>query len=190
MEVFSKWWSKVPLLGYLALCTGKNHLEALREMLITLVFSTITFWVTALLLLPFQINTQLGYLGLLEKTVNAGQLFIFAVSFMGPIFLLAGDDPPKARAFPSRGLHFVVLVLLAIVSSAFYALQLGSKQSPEALVLDADFLLKASIVVAISAVALRYLTMVYRKNTLSFDPNVELEQPVDEFAKRFAERHK
>lgn len=181
-------WMKVPLLGYLAYCTKKNHAETVKELTITLAFSTATFWISALLFEAFMVNKGASYFDLLYKTANAGQLFIFAVTFLGPVFLIAGDDPPKAKLFPNRSLHLVLLFLLAVVSSSFYAIQLGARQIPGGAELDSNFLFRSSLVIAILAVVFRYLAVVYRKNTLYFDPEAELNEPVRDFAKQFAER--
>lgn len=186
---FSSGWQRLPLVGHLVYCTRKNHKEATKDLFVTLLFSTTTFWVSALILQAFAANANADYLRLLLKTADSGQLFIFAVSFMGPVFLLAGDDPPKAKNFPNRGLHFVVLFVLAIISSCFYALQLSSREFPGTILLDTKFLMDASIVLAILAILLRYLTVVYRKNTIYFDPNVEMVEPTNDFAARFARRH-
>ncbi|MDF2817158.1 MAG: hypothetical protein K0S73_1098 [Stenotrophomonas rhizophila] len=186
---FQNFWQRLPLVGYLVYCTRKNHAEAMRELFVTLLFSTTTFWISALILQAFMQNAGMNYFAIIKTTANAGQLFIFAVSFMGPVFLLAGDDPPKAKNFPNRGLHFIVLFVLAIIASCFYALQLGAKQFPGSMMLDSHFLMNTSMVIAALAIALRYLTVVYRKNTLYFDPNVEMVERTTEFADQFARRH-
>lgn len=188
-HLFTSGWQRLPLVGHLVYCTRKNHKEASKDIFVTLLFSTATFWVSALILQAFAANSNAHYLSLLLKTADSGQLFIFAVSFMGPVFLLAGDDPPKAKNFPDRGLHFVILFVLSIIASCFYALQLSSREFPGIILLDTKFLMKASVVVAILAILLRYLTVVYRKNTIYFDPNIEMVEPTNDFAARFARRH-
>lgn len=181
-------WMKVPLLGYLSYCTRKNHVETIKELSITLAFSTATFWISALLFEAFLINQDASFVDLLYKTANAGQLFIFAVTFLGPVFIIAGDDPANAKVFPNRGLHLVVLFLLAVVGSSFYAIQLGAREFPGGAPLNSSFLFRASVVIAFLSVSLRYLAVVYRKNTLVFDPEAELVEPAHDFAKKFAER--
>jgi hypothetical protein len=183
-------WTKVPLLGYLSYCTRKNHVETIKELFITLVFSTATFWISALLFEAFLINRDASFVDLLYKTANAGQLFIFAVTFLGPVFIIAGDDPAKAKTFPNRGLHLVLLFLLAVVGSSFYAIQLAAREFPGGVQLNSNFLFRASVVIAIFSIALRYLAVVYRKNTLVFDPEAELVEPAHDFAAEFAKRNR
>lgn len=181
----------IPVIGPLARCTLRHHFVSLKEFLITLCFSTMTFWLTAILLRAFMQNRDERAAALLYQTVNSGQLFIFAVAFLGPILIAAGDDPPRAKVFPDRTWHFLVLILLATVAAGFYAMQLIGKAGPSHAVIDENFLFRASIWIGTLSVVLRYLTIVYRHSTLptEFDVEAELKEPVEEFAKAFAERH-
>jgi hypothetical protein len=192
MYSFFKWfrrkWAGFPLLGYLAYCTCKNHYDSLKELSQTLVFSLATFWFTAALLMAYKSNVTHTYFELLEKTANAGQLFIFTVSFLGPVFLIAGEDPKDAKVFPGRTTHLIVLFLVAALSAGFYAIQLGARENPGSIEIDPTFLLRASIVAAVIAVILRYLAVVYRKSTLNFDPEEQLRAPAKDFAAEFANR--
>lgn len=178
-------WTAVPLLGPLAYCTWANHKASIREFFITICFSTVTFWLTSLFMRAFNQYAGYTYLGILRSTVNTGQLFIFAVAFMGPIILTAADDPKNARAFPGRLWHILALVLLAIVSAAFYALQQSSKIAGLNALLDDEFLFHASVLFAVFAGILRYLATVYRKQ--SFDPEKEMKRSEGAFASRFSE---
>lgn len=185
-------WSAVPVLGHLVYCSRKNHLDTLKEFAVTVVFGTATFWVTALFLLPFTANRQLGYPALILSTMDAGQLFIFAVGMLGPILFIALDEPPNAKKFPGRTSHVVFLSLIALVAAGFYAIQLVAKNQPPSseVMVDTNFLFYASAVIAFLVLAVRYLTTVYRKSTLSFDPETQMKEPVADFASQFASRHR
>jgi hypothetical protein len=178
----------LPLLGPLAYCTAKNHLDSLKEFAVTVLFATATFWVTAVFLRAFVANRGASYLDLLQQTVDSGQLFIFAVGMLGPILIAAADDPANNKKFPGRLSHFSLLFLLGALASGFYALQLSAK-SGVGLGLDTSFLFSTSVAIALAVLILRYLTMVYRKSTVNFDPETQMKDPVSDFAKRFAERH-
>jgi hypothetical protein len=80
-------------------------------------------------------------------------------------------------------------VLLGAVAAGFYALQLSIRGDAKQELLNEGFLFSSSVVIAIIALLLRYLTLVYRKSTVSFDPETQLKEPVADFAKRFADRH-
>lgn len=192
----TKWlktkWSAVPVLGHLVYCSRKNHADTLKEFAVTVVFGTATFWVTALFLLPFTENRNVGYPTLVLSTMNAGQLFIFAVGMLGPILFIALDEPPNAKKFPGRTSHVVFLSLIALIAAGFYAIQLFAKnQKPDSqAMVDTDFLFCASAIIALLVLLVRYLTTVYRKSTLSFDPETQMKDPVTDFASEFANRHR
>jgi hypothetical protein len=152
-----------------------------------MVFSTVTFWLTALFLKAFNAFSGSPYYVVLQSTVNTGQLFIFSVAFMGPILLTAAEDPRNARQFPGRLWHFLALVTLAIVAAGCYALQQSTKINGTDNLLNKDFLFNFSIAVAICAMLLRYLATVYRKQT--FDPEREMKKPEEDFSDAFA-RHR
>lgn len=185
-------WSKVPLLGHLAYCSRQNHADTLKEFAVTVIFGTATFWVTALFLKAFTVNSALSFPEVVKTTMNTGQLFIYAVGMLGPILFIALDEPPNAKKFPGRMSHVLFLILLAVVAAGFYAIQLFAKSPNQsnAALLDTDFLFGASLTIATLVLIIRYLTTVYRKSTLSFDPETEMKDPVADFADDFANRHR
>lgn len=99
----------VPIIGYLAECSAKQHSDSIKEFFFGVVFATSTFWLSALLFLGFRVNEHVSYLTLLRSTVSGGELFIFSVGFLGPIVLTSLDDPKHARPFLGRlGIPFVL----------------------------------------------------------------------------------
>lgn len=180
----------LPLLGPLADCTKKNHRDSVKEVAITVLFGTATFWVTAIFLRVLTVNKGEGYFDLLYKTVSSGQLFIFSVGMLGPILLAAADDPDKNKKFPGRASHFSLLILMAALASGFYAFQLIAREPQGQSLLDTAFLFKASLVIAALVLILRYLTTVYRKSTAEFDPEEQMKEPAANFAREFAQMHK
>lgn len=187
---FKEMWKKVPILGHLVYCTRKNHADTLKELFVTLMFSTTTFWLTVVFLKAYSANSHTSYFDLLSQTVSAGQLFIFSITFLGPVYIIAGEDPENAKVFPNRGLHLVALFPIALLGGGLYAIQFGARNYSGSLPLDNQYLLHASVYIAILAVVLRYLTVVYRKSTMAFDPETELVEPAQQFADQFASRHK
>lgn len=182
-------WKRLPILGHLVYCSKKNHADAVKELVVTLLFSTATFWMTVFLLKAYSSNNDTSYLDLFIQSVGAGQLFIFAVTFLGPVYLIAGEDPENAKVFPNRGLHLVLIFPLALLGGGLYAIQFGVRNNLEMLPLNTVYLLHSSELIAFLAVLLRYLTVVYRKSTLVFNPETELVEPSQNFAQKFAARH-
>jgi len=183
---FIRWF---PIIGHLPNCTLKNHVDSLKEFLITILFGTATFWVTALLLMGFAANKSANYLDLLYKTTSSGQLFIFTVGMLGPILLASAEEPPNTRQFPGRASHFALILLLGALASGFYATVLAGRDPKAADLVNSDFLFGASLIIALFVVAMRYLTIVYRKNTSNFSAEERLKRPEEEFAADFEARH-
>lgn len=180
---------RVPILGPLLQCRAQDHVAACREFFGILFWSTATFWMTAFFLLAVSANSDKGIVEVIYQTVSAGQLFVFSVSFIGPIVAAVGRDPPRARIFPGRVGHFSAFLALVATAAGFYAMELIAGNEATSALLNKDFLFVASVVIASTVVVLRYLTMVYRQSTLEFDAESQLRTPTDDFAKEFIERH-
>lgn len=185
---FLRKWSQIPILGPLAYCSWANHKASFREFVVTIAFSTVTFWLTALFMKAFSQYSHTSYADMLTETVSSGQLFIFSVAFMGPIVLTAVDDPKNAKAFPGRMWHVLALIIVAIVASALYSLEQTSRITGITSLLNTSFLIHASYVLAVVAIVLRYLAAVYRRQ--SFDPERELKGSEDSFAAKFSEHRR
>ena len=179
---------KIPILGGLFLCSARDHYLALKEFTIALIFSTATFWMSAWLLMFLTLNDQRSFVEILKSTVSNGELFIFAVGFIGSTLIVAFDDPTDARQFPGKLWHAVGLFVLGLLCAGAFALvRLASEQS-SALSLNRQILLSASIWLSAVTCVLRYLAIVYRKFTLR--PDEAMKSDERGFAAAFTERHK
>lgn len=169
---FSLWvLRKIPLFSQLADCTLKDHAQAAKEFSFALGFSSVTFWLSAIIMLPHKAFTGQSYFDLLASTVANGELLIFSVSFIGPIFLATLVERPAGKSqFPNREWHIGLLCIVAIVASALY-----SQVKAEAVIkgvpstLDMDILRNISYGLAIGALIMRYLTFLYQKNMNTLD---------------------
>ncbi len=177
---------KVPILGGLADCKGTDHAGAAREIFAGLLFSTVTFWLSAGLIF-FQGKTSGG--GFLQTvaesfapTFNNGELFVFAVSFVGPIVYIAFDEPSWAkREFPQKLWHAMALFVLALACGAlFAAVKTGAT-------LDMALVITASVWLAVVSVALRYLATVFNKARSR--PAEEMREQTADFIEEF-EKHR
>lgn len=179
--------SKVPLIGPLFYCRWTDHAACLKEISISLAFATGTFWLTAIFLLSLKASSAMNYLELLHTTVKNGELFIFAVGFLGPILLITAEDPVEARPFPGRTWHIFAFIILGILAAGFHS-QIKAAQFAEHLdIFNETFLLHASMLIGGAAVVLRYLAVLYRKST--FAPKKELKDPESDFANEWGARH-
>lgn len=179
----------IPLLGPLFTCTLKNHFDSLKEFLISIAFGTATFTVTAMLLRGHKANATADYWDLLYRTMDSGQLFIFAVSMLGPILISSAEDPAQNKSFPSRSFHFTFLLFIAAIAAGYYSQFLLAREVANKGLFDTEYLFNVSVVVSVAVVALRYLTIVYRKSTV--DVVVERDFPVQaqDLTRGLIERH-
>jgi hypothetical protein len=180
--------SGFPVFGHLVYCKWPQHRAAAREWFIVTAFATATFWLTALLLMTSQTARSNGYFSTVVSTARSGELFIFAVGFLGPILLTALDDPKDAKEFPGRLWHIFALVVIGLVATGFHAqIKAGQLKSVALGESDQEFLFHASAWIALAAVTLRYLAIVYRKST--FVPEDEIKRPETEFADQYVKSH-
>lgn len=122
-------------------------------------------------MLPHKAFAGKSYFNLLEGTVANGELLIFSVSFIGPIFLATLVERPAGKSqFPNREWHIGLLCVVALIASALFS-QLKAQAvvpgSPSSL--DMDILRNISYCLAIGAVVMRYLTFLYQKNMNTLD---------------------
>lgn len=180
-------FSHVPVLGPLVYCKWKDHKSVIKEMTIIILFATAAFWLTSLILMGSEATRSLGYFSVLFTTVKNGELFIFTVGFIGPILLHTAEDKKDEREFPGRLWHLLALILMALVAAVFHS-QIKSAQLKGGVVqADLDFWFELSVYIAVFAVILRYLSMVYRKST--FSPRTEIKDREENFMEEYA-RHR
>ena len=180
---FLYFFKHIPIVGHLVYCTRDDHAQVFKEMLVTLLFSTATFWLTSVFLMGAAPNRAMGMAHVLHSTVKTGELFIFSVGFMGPILLIT-EWKKGDKEFPGRLGHIVALLIVCLVSAGFHS-QIKSAQLQGKMVEDdLNFLFWISLAAAIAAVILRYLAMVYKKS--SFRPGIELKGREADFAADYA----
>lgn len=162
---------KIPLFSRLADCTAKDHAQAAKEFSFALAFSSVTFWLSAVIMLPQKAFAGQSYLDLLASTVANGELLIFSVSFIGPIFLATLVDRPAGKSqFPNREWHIGLLCVVALIASALFSQLKAQAAVPGApSTLDMEILRTMSYALAIGAVVMRYLTFLYQKNMNTLD---------------------
>lgn len=180
--------SGFPLFGHLVYCKWSQHRAASREMFVISAFATATFWLTAVFLMTSQTARANGYVSTVLSTAKSGELFIFAVGFLGPILLTALEDPKDAKEFPGRLWHIFALIVIGFVATGYHSqIKAGQLNGGALAVPDQEFLFEVSVWIAGAAIILRYLAIVYRKST--FVPEDEIKQPEIEFADKFVKAH-
>ncbi len=178
------WIGKLPLIGGLTDCTKANHAAAAKEFFIGLVFSSIPFWLSAMLIFFQTKDRSRGMVNTivdsLTPTISNGELLVFAVSLIGPIFYVAFEEPEWAkREFPQKLWHACALFFLGVLcASLFAAIKTGAS-------FEMALVIEFSIWLTIAAAALRYIATVYNKARTR--PEEEMRGQTEDFVKKFQE---
>lgn len=168
-----------PLLGGLLRCQLSDHLAALKEFSINVVFATATFWLTAVLL-RYRKDGPADWSDAFYQTFMNGELFIFCVSLLGPIFYVALEEPSWAKQqFPGKTWHATLVALLALLCAALFAATRVSNN------MNLEDLVVLSIYLALAACGFRYITIVYNK--LRMSPIDRRQESTRDFTNRLKE---
>lgn len=162
--------AKIPLIGPFFACSWKEHRLAIRDFLITVTFSTMTFWFSAALLSVLERNRDVGYGTLLSSTVQSGELFIFSVGILGPMLITVTDDSRQNKKFPAATYLIFFLVIATLFCGGFYALMKTSVIGVAGVSINKDLVLAASFWAAGLSCVLRYLTIAYSKSLTRMKP--------------------
>lgn len=181
------YFSKIPLVGPIVYCRASDHATCLKETVISIAFATATFWLTAFFLSLLSATKGMTYLTLLYSTVRDGELFIFAVGFLGPILLLTADDPNDAKPFPHRVWYILTLIVIGLLAAGCHAQLKAAQFGGMADLLDSEVVFQVSLFTGAAVVMVRYLALVIRKST--FTPKTELKDPEEKFAMDWSARH-
>lgn len=184
-----RWLSRIPLIGPIFLCSLKDHGAALKDFSITVVFSSITFWLSALVLSVLEKNHGVAYTELLRSTVQGGELFIFSLGILGPILIVVMDEGRKTKSFPSgTWLMFFLFVAAAICGGLFAIMKTTTAAEVRGMGIDKTFAVTISFWAAGGACLLRYLTIAYSKSLAKFNAE-DLQADEQDFKNAFASRH-
>lgn len=183
------WLSRIPIIGPAFTCSARDHFSAIADFSITVAFSSITFWLSVIILSVLDINRGASYGDLLASTVQGGELFIFSLGILGPILIIVMDDARKAKSFPSgKWLMFLLVVAALVCGSLFAILKANAVQGVSGLGIDKHQAISISFWMAGVACTLRYLTIAYHKSLSRFSAE-DLQAGEQQFKNAFAIRH-
>jgi 4-amino-4-deoxy-L-arabinose transferase-like glycosyltransferase len=183
------WLSRIPVIGPMFLCSWKDHGSALKDFSITIAFSSITFWLSAIILSVLEKNREVPYVDLLSSTVQGGELYIFSLGILGPILLIIMDDGRKTHSFPSGTWLMFLLVVSAVICGGLFALMRTTAALDfRGLDIDRRLAISISFWAAGGACFLRYLTIAYNKSLSKFNAEA-LQADEQNFKNAFASRH-
>lgn len=173
----------VPLLGPLADCSWRDHWETMVQTFLILLFSTAPLWLGSLVIFATSTEKHLPYIAAFVSTINDGQLFMYCTALLAPVVWMALVDPPGARVFPSKIAHIVLVVVIDLIASVFFALIVAAKA------LIQPFTFRFSIELFAVSLVLLYLGTVYHSSRLP-DAAGEFKKEEKDFSEVYEEHRK
>lgn len=171
--------SWIPLVGGLHETSQKDHLEALRELLLGQIVATMPIWIGAIHVAWPALDVGSIFLGIREMSKN-GELFIYAAGTLAPIMYIVSRERDIPRAFPNKHLYIGIVWVGTIVAAIVYMLQRVKLQP----ISETTFNL--SVGSYLFAIVVLYLAFVYN-NTYLPNPANAMRRDEDDYTRRLKE---
>ena len=181
-EEFRGYAKEFPILGGLIVCDGRDHWNALGQMTVLFVLSTMPIWLGTLIVYATGVFT--GYLGAglaVHSTIARGELFMYATAFLAPVFWIALTDRPGQDRFPSKLSHIVVMVVILVIAAVFFGLETAGNK------LNQKFTLGLANITFVASSALLYLGILYHEHRDRRDAANKMKQDEQDFTAKFRE---
>lgn len=163
---------KIPIFTDLLNTDIQDHIEAIKEFLITILISTSPITGGAFL---FQLTSKDGasasFLTNLENMLQNGELFIYATTLLAPVIYLALKERDEGRIFPSKIAHIIIVIIVTFLSSMTFTLQRTNSY------INTEFAFDASVYIYIIALLITYVAIVFNNNLY---PNAAKKWKTDE----------
>jgi len=154
-----------------------------KEFLFVFICATSGFWMGGFVLFVHG-GANNGLRGLWEQisiTFSNGELLIFTITMISPVFYFIFSEPDGARPLPGRIFFGTIAGILLALSVCVLSLLKISQVQPEAAV-------RISFIFTLSALAIRYIGMLLHRKRLPRPPNEEeLRKPEREFLAEYAQ---
>lgn len=151
------WLSSLWLIGSLFKAGRRTYADALYEFAYALVWSIFPFVLGALTLYATSDDLNKDFIAFMVSTFRNGELLIYTISMLTPILYLVLHDPAQADKFPHKLPISTLVTVIAVTSSALFALMKAHA------IKDSDFVLQLSIILTLLALLIRYLSLVYHR---------------------------
>ena len=170
--------TKLPIFGHIFKCRWKDFWDSLVEYSNALIWSTMPFWLGAVILFYQQQNGNKAFIDTLTGTFRNGELLVFTIGAVTPIIYLALFEDPKGT-FPHRLSVGTLAMFLIVVCASLFALQKGQVATKGSLVYY------SSLIFAAVAISLRYLSILYNKTRFPSTTENDLIQSSTTFLDEF-----
>ena len=154
---------------------------ALYEFTYMFIWSALPFMLGALVLYVTSDDTHKDYFKFIRDTFDHGELLIATISMLAPTLFVTVYDPEDADKFPHKLPIATITTLIAVISSALFALSKATVIKDDVIVLD------LSIVLTCIALICTYLAILYNKVRLPIIGPSDLRQQQVAFVNEFRE---
>lgn len=117
-----KAFEKIPIIGGLINCSYEDFSSAAKEISSTLIIATSPIWLGAFFILCRDEETR-GYFTILIDSLSHGELMIYCMALLAPVFYITSNDKYLRGVFPNKLSSIISAAVILIISSAAYALQ-------------------------------------------------------------------
>lgn len=158
--------------------TGNDYREALRELSISLVISTMPVWLGMLIIWSRSSNVDIW------SVIQHGELFMYASAVVAPVlYIVARDRYSNRSGFPGKVSFMIAVIVVAMTSAGFYTMNLIEAQNfPRKVII-------LSAIIFFISVCVNYLALVFN-NTFTPNPTAEMQAQEDNFNEKFMEHRR
>lgn len=113
------------MIGGFLEATPTDHWHAFQRVFWDTLFSTITVWLSTILVFLSGSSTLGGWPRFWEAfviSVTNGELYICATALLAPVFWVALDEYPGGKLFPNRRSHIGILVVVNVLAGLIFGL--------------------------------------------------------------------
>lgn len=179
---------KIPLIGVLLVDVRfRNHVEAIQEVGLNIVLSTIPIWFGAVIMLAFK-NVQGNWFDLVIGNVYKGELFIYATAILGPLYYFMFKEYKNFPQFPSARSFMLSALFIIVFSVGLFAVQRIGGIFLGQVSLNQDFIFSLSWKIYLFSVAIVYLAHVYKNLVETGAPHLGATD-THEFVDNYINRH-
>lgn len=175
-DKFRYYFKKLPLIGGLADCTIIDHFNAIKELLLTIFFSTLPILIA---LLVDHYTKDHGIIQSLNGSIGNGELFLYSTSLLAPVFYTVMNERGEIKTYPGKSSAIWVYIIIMGISATIFALQRAN------VVLHTEQLYGDSIKMFCVSVILLYLVIVINNNRVAGNPSKEMQKQEDEFKDKY-----
>jgi len=156
---------RLPLFGGLVDCDGEDHWESLQQTTVILTLSTMPIWLGTFIIVALGDTVSgVAFKAAFYSTIFGGELFTYCTALLAPIFWFALVDPPRARKFPSKISHMVLIAVINTIAAAFFGLGIARQK------VNPGMSFRFSVLLFVLSLILLYLGTVYHISRTSDAP--------------------